>query len=287
MYRVPALAVLCMMLASPSRAQNYTTTVATIGDSFADAIFLAMKARPDVLKKDDIKVVRWSRPIIGLARSDYFDYPAWLNESKKVADVCVIQIGSNDMQVLHDDGKYFQFGTDKWKDLYRGRVKSMADTLAERRCKQIVWILQPGFERQKGMAEKHEVINVLQSEALAPSGSMVFEVATSKECYGADNTHFNRTFILKLGDAILSVAASSKGLIQNHCFSCHNGFDATNISNPLSRHQGRFVRLKQTDAVQANAGETDDDKRSTAPPKPSPRHRGSSARQKTTARPAG
>src|SRR5712692_2805202 len=135
MYRVPAVAALCLMLASPSLAQNHPTTVATIGDSFADAIYLAMKARPDVLKKHDIKVVRWSRPIIGLARTDYFDYPGWLKESRKVADVCVIQIGSNDMQALHDDGKYFAFGTDKWKELYRGRVRGMADILAERRCK--------------------------------------------------------------------------------------------------------------------------------------------------------
>jgi hypothetical protein len=287
MTRLPAVAVLCIMLALPSQGQDRPTTIATIGDSFADAIFLAMKARPDVLKKNDIKVVRWSRPIIGLARTDYFDYPAWLNESKRVADICVIQIGSNDMQALHDDGKYFAFGTDRWKEVYLSRVKGMADTLTERRCKQIVWILQPGFERQKHMAEKHEVINVLQSEALAPSGSMVFEVATSKECYGADNTHFNRNFILKLGDAILAVSVASKGLIQNHCFSCHNGFDANEISNPLSRHQGRFVRLKQTDVVLANGGEPDDDKRSTAPPKPSPARRRSSARQKTTTRPAG
>src|SRR5713101_420723 len=163
MYRVPALAVLCMMLASSSPAQNSTTTVATIGDSFADAIYLAMKARPDLLKKHDIKLVRWSRPIIGLARTDYFDYSGWLSESEKLADVCVIQIGSNDMQSLHDGGKYLAFGTDQWKEVYRSRVKDMAGILADRRCKQIIWILQPGFERLQRMAEKHQVINVLQS----------------------------------------------------------------------------------------------------------------------------
>ena len=273
---------------SPLLAQNSPTTVATVGDSFADAIYLAMKARPDLLKKHDIKLVRWSRPIIGLARTDYFDYSEWLNESKRLADICVIQIGSNDMQALHDDGKYFAFGTDKWKELYLGRVKGMADILAERRCRQIIWILQPGFERQKHMAEKHLVINVLQSEALQPSGSMVFEVTTSKEDYGADNTHFNRTFILKLGDAIFGLSAASKGLIQNRCFSCHNGFDAGSVSNPLNRRQGRFVRLKRTNAVLANAGGTDDDKRSTAPPRPSPAsHRKSAARQKMAPRPSG
>jgi hypothetical protein len=289
MLRASAVAVPMILVAlSPSFAQNYPTTVATIGDSFADAIYLAMKARPDVLKKHHIKLIRWSRPIIGLARTDYFDYPGWLNESKKLADICVIQIGSNDMQALHDDGKYFAFGTDKWKELYLSRVKSMAGILTERRCRQIIWILQPGFERQKGMSEKHQVINVLQSEALQPSGSMVFEVTTSKEVYGGDNTHFNRNFILKLGDAILGLTAASKGLIQNHCFSCHNGFDAGSVSNPLNRRQGRFVRLKQTDAVLANAGETDDDKRPTAPPRPSPAsHRRSAARQKMALRPSG
>src|SRR6266487_3730507 len=113
MTRASAVAIPCIGLLAwsalftrQSPAQNNPTTVATIGDSFADAIYLAMKARPDLLKKHDIKIVRWSRPIIGLARTDYFDYSGWLSESGKLADVCVIQIGSNDMQSLHDDGKY-------------------------------------------------------------------------------------------------------------------------------------------------------------------------------------
>src|SRR5579872_5854189 len=166
MARVPAVAVICTLLPAciGLQAQTFPTTIATIGDSFADAIFLALKARPDVLKKNDIKVIRWSRPIIGLARDDYFDYPGWLNQSNKIADICVIQIGSNDMQALHKEGKYFAFGTDQWKEVYLSRAKGMADTLSHRRCKQILWILQPGFERQVHMAEKHVVINVLQSQ---------------------------------------------------------------------------------------------------------------------------
>ena len=50
-----ALLALSALLTPASTAQNNPTTVATIGDSFADAIYLAMKARPDLLKKHDIK----------------------------------------------------------------------------------------------------------------------------------------------------------------------------------------------------------------------------------------
>ncbi len=233
MSRPSALVVPCIGLLAWSAllAQDNPTTVATIGDSFADAIYLAMKARPDLLKKHDIKLVRWSRPIIGLARTDYFDYSGWLSES------------------------------------------------------------EPGFERLQRMAEKHQVINVLQSEALQPTGSMVFEVVTSKADYGADNTHFNRNYILKLGDAIFGLSAESKGLLQNRCFSCHKGFDANNVLSPLNRRQGRFVRLKQTNVIAANAAQKigDGKERSSAPPRPSRvSHRGSAARQsKVASHPAG
>ena len=287
MWRVSAFAVICTVLpvSSTLRAQNYPTTIATVGDSFADSIFLAMKARPAFLQQHDIKVIRWSRPIIGLSRDDYFDYPGWLTTSNKVADVCVIQIGSNDMQSLHKDGKYFFFGTDQWKEVYLSRAKAMVDTLAHKRCKQILWMLQPGFERQQRMAEKHVVVNELQSQALQASGSMAFELTTNREVYGSDNTHFNRDYMLKLGDAILSVVAESKPLIQNRCFSCHSGFDPESISHPLNRHQGRFVRLALTNAGAVNPAAVDDGKQ--APPKPSLATRRRSAGQKLAGHPAG
>src|SRR5262245_3965091 len=88
-----------MALCPPSPA---ATTLATVGDSFADGIYFSLLAQPKLLAKYDIRPVRWSRPSIGLTRSDLFDYVAWLRDAPDLgqADYCAVQIGANDMQPI-------------------------------------------------------------------------------------------------------------------------------------------------------------------------------------------
>ncbi len=79
----------------------YGITVATVGDSFADSLYNAMRARPDLVERYGLHLTRWSRPIVGLTRTDYFDYTKWLRETAEGSvDVCLVQIGSNDMQSI-------------------------------------------------------------------------------------------------------------------------------------------------------------------------------------------
>jgi hypothetical protein len=87
-----------ILLATSARA----VTVATVGDSLADAVYLGMKLQPDLLKKNGIHLVRWSRAKIGLTRTDYFDYTDWLrvNNDLGTADFCVVQLGANDLQSI-------------------------------------------------------------------------------------------------------------------------------------------------------------------------------------------
>ena len=63
-----------------------------------------MKLQPDLLKKNQIHLVRWSRAKIGLTRTDYFDYTEWLrvNNDLGSADFCVVQLGANDLQSISD-----------------------------------------------------------------------------------------------------------------------------------------------------------------------------------------
>jgi hypothetical protein len=53
--------------------------VATVGDSFADALYLAMKVRPDLLKQHDITLVRWS------PRQDRLHAPGFVRLSRLAA----------------------------------------------------------------------------------------------------------------------------------------------------------------------------------------------------------
>ena len=46
--------------------------------------------------------VHWSRPAIGLTRTDYFDYLGWLRDMLDLGklNVCLVDIRSNDMQSI-------------------------------------------------------------------------------------------------------------------------------------------------------------------------------------------
>jgi hypothetical protein len=206
------------------------TTVATVGDSFADAIYLAMYYRPDLLKKYDVRIQRWSRPMVGLARNDYFDYPEWLRATSAlgVVDLCVIQVGSNDMQGIPAGapGRWLAFGSARWKEVYSARLRGMMDTLRKQHCRQVVWILQPGFEKRQFMALHKDLINALQSDVVSGTPSAIFTLLTSRADYAGDNTHFNRSFALQLGPAMLRVVALTKQVLERICLSCHQGVAA-------------------------------------------------------------
>lgn len=198
--------------------------VATIGDSFADALYLAMKVRPDLLKQHDIKIVRWSRANIGFTRLDFFDYPAWLHDNAALGqvDLCIVQIGSNDLQSIHT-GKYQWafFGNDQWRELYGKRVTDMLVTLQQSRCKQIAWMLQPGFEKSPVMAKGKVPVVQVQTKALAASAAVAFDVVTGKDDYQADNIHYGRGLMLRMGPALVQLADTARELIEGNCVACH------------------------------------------------------------------
>src|ERR1700683_4086263 len=117
-------AVFLILIALQARAE---VTVATVGDSLADAVYLGLKLQPDLLRKSGIKLVRWSRPKIGLTRTDYFDYTAWLRDTAALGsvDFCVVQLGANDLQSIaiedrnrdskhQNTQKWIAVGTEAW-----------------------------------------------------------------------------------------------------------------------------------------------------------------------------
>jgi len=226
-------------------------TVATVGDSFADAIYLALRSRPDLMKKNDVHALRWSRPVIGLTRTEQFDYAHWLSTEGRPAssaEVCIVQIGSNDMQAIKQDRGWVAFGSEPWKAIYRQRVNELADLLRGRLCQEVIWILQPSFERRKYMADRYPVVNAVQMDALKNKGILVFNITAHGNDYADDDTHFGRDFILKVGDAIFALSSRSRELHRNTCFTCHEAVPIELVLKakqelfPLTRCQGQFLR---------------------------------------------
>jgi hypothetical protein len=205
-------------------------TVATVGDSFADSLFYAMRSRPDLAKASGVQLTRWSRPIIGLTRTDYFDYAGWMRDAPELgaADLCFVEIGSNDMQSIPAGKKqWIAYGSLKWKEAYAARTVEFARTLAGRRCGQVLWVLQPGFEKRDWMACHRELINEVQRDALQLERTHVLEIVTSDAAYGPDQTHFNRDYVLRLGPALFQLVDTSRQIAHMQCLGCHRNVNVS------------------------------------------------------------
>jgi hypothetical protein len=235
------IAFLVTITASPARA---AVTVSTVGDSLADAVYLGMKLQPDLLKKNQIHLVRWSRAKIGLTRTDYFDYTEWLrvNNDLGSADFCVVQLGANDLQSINiGKNKWVFVGTQTWQRMYQERVKALVDTLKVQRCKSVVWLLQPAYQNNKFLRQYHGMINAVQFAGSNSGVAAAFELATTENDYSADGVHFNKSFCFALAKAVIELFAPGsdwgRAAQSGECATCHSGakfsFSGAPQSGPL------------------------------------------------------
>jgi lysophospholipase L1-like esterase len=197
-------------------------TVATVGDSLADAVYLGMKLQPDLLRKNGVHLVRWSRARIGLTRTDYFDYTEWLRASTDLGsvDYCVVQLGANDLQSISvGKNKWVFVGTQTWQKMYQERVKALVETLKLQRCANVIWLLQPAYEKNKYLRQYHGMINAVQFAGSNNGVAAAFELATTENDYSKDGIHFNKPYCLALARAVIDLFAPAKQL--TGCASCH------------------------------------------------------------------
>jgi hypothetical protein len=181
-----------------------------------------------LLQRYGVRLARWSRPIVGLTRTDYFDYAGWLRDTSDLApaDLCLVEIGANDMQSIPSGPRqWIPYGSPTWRESYANRTRAMAQTLADRRCGQVLWVLQPGFEKREAMACHRELINELQGSAVHQARTQVLELLTSDAAYGPDKTHFNRAYVLQLGPSLFHLVDTSRQIVHMHCLACHQNAD--------------------------------------------------------------
>lgn len=104
----------------------------------------------------------------GLARPDYYDWPAHLEEDMQQQDpeVVVLLMGANDDQpLLLPDGSYADFGTPAWRAEYGRRVGAVMDRLtAEGRL--VFWVGLPPMRSGEFQAHMDVVDDVLRAQAL-------------------------------------------------------------------------------------------------------------------------
>jgi hypothetical protein len=140
--------------------------VRVFGDSQAADVGTMIKRRT---ADDPLLTIRVDTKVsTGLARPDYYNWPARIQEALNAedADVVVIMLGANDDQNLLDiDGQRVATqGDPSWEAEYRRRVAGIMDLLDNRRRK-VVWIGQPVVRRPKLNATLTLTNSIVKEEA--------------------------------------------------------------------------------------------------------------------------
>ncbi|MEP6758367.1 MAG: DUF459 domain-containing protein [Actinomycetota bacterium] len=128
---------------------DHQLRVAVVGDSLAAGIgYFAER----VFKPFFVEVYKQGRISTGLARPDFFNWPAQMQQivDRADPDLVLVMLGENDNQgLLYPDGTLEQdIGTFDWASHYEGRVERFAK-IATNGGGHVVWIGLPN-ERDRG-----------------------------------------------------------------------------------------------------------------------------------------
>ena len=136
---------------APSPAALRTPTaaeplrLAAYGDSVGGGALLGLKLL--TADRKDIKVHRFVKVATGLARPDYFDWPAYLEKDmarrKAPFEAVFVMLGANDGQNVVAGGKSLKFGTAAWKKMYAKRVGEVMDFYLKNGVKKVYWAGMP------------------------------------------------------------------------------------------------------------------------------------------------
>lgn len=140
------------------------------------------------------------------------------------------ELGANDLQSIDlGQNKWVRVGSQDWQRAYTERVRAFVDTLKSR-CGKLVWLLQPPYQKNKYLAQYHEMMNAVQLAGAAP-GVAAFEIEADENDYSTDGVHPNKDFCFKLARAVANLLASwRQPFAGSACASCHA---ATGPQGPL------------------------------------------------------
>lgn len=136
---VPPLPVI-----SPARPLR----MSVFGDSLAIGLGKVLQQRTGT--DSSINVDYDGRISSGLARQDFWNWPARIVEQLAAsdADVVVVQFGANDDKplTLPDGSREAAYGTPEWDAGYRRRIAGVMDLLNNQR-RRVVWVGEPAMRR--------------------------------------------------------------------------------------------------------------------------------------------
>ena len=127
----------------------------------------------------------------GLARPDFFDWPAHLREARTATrfELVVIMMGANDAQPFMIDGHAENFGTERWLTTYRQRVAALLQQLTADGGG-VLWIGQPVMRKETFDADMQQIDRIYAEEvAKVPRARYLDSRAILADGKGAYATH--------------------------------------------------------------------------------------------------
>lgn len=157
----------------PQPTAAHPLTIVEIGDSLGEDLGFGLG---DVFgSKPLVKVVQAARGDTGLARPDYYDWPAHVKTLLQAyhPGVLVVFLGANDGQGFTSNGQVVQFGSSLWHSVYSARVAAVMSE-ATAAGTRVLWVglplmQDPGFE-----AEMAKMNAIFSAEAVVHPGVVYF-----------------------------------------------------------------------------------------------------------------
>ncbi|MCL4186613.1 MAG: DUF459 domain-containing protein [Rhodobacteraceae bacterium] len=174
--RVTAAVPQVARVPSRSFAADDPARILVIGDSLGQGFgqFLDRQAAARGLAA---RVLNRARVSTGLARADYYDWPAGFAAAaaEVVPDIVVAHFGANDMQtVIRDDGRS-PFGTPEWEAAYRTQIRAILATAAASGA--MLWWIGPAPDGNSGLNRHLARINPIFADEAAGAGAVYFPLA--------------------------------------------------------------------------------------------------------------
>ena len=161
-----------------SPTPSHPLTLLSIGDSIGEDLGFGLD---DVFSLDTaVKVVQVGVESTGLARPDYYNWPATLATDlhRYRPKIVVVMMGANDAQALYDNGNWISFDTPQWWQIYRSRVALVMDEAIAAGA-HVMWVGLPPMGPGSSVppAFPHELNKIFRAEAASHYGVRYFSAA--------------------------------------------------------------------------------------------------------------
>ncbi len=151
--------------------------VLVVGDSVGIDLGQALEA--DLSNTGVVAAQTDGRIDTGLARPDYFDWPAELqiDMTNQHPNLVVVMIGANDPQSLVGNGNSVQLGSSSWNSEYARRVGAFIDE-ANQAGAHVLWVGMPPMANPLLNAELGDINTLVQGEVAKRPGKALFVSST-------------------------------------------------------------------------------------------------------------